>query len=53
VVPVRLRAHVTEIGTLELECVERSGKAWRLEWNLRAAAETPPGADAGGVAAPP
>jgi hypothetical protein len=35
VVPVRLRAHVTEIGTLELECVERGGKAWRLEWNLR------------------
>ena len=36
VVPVRLRAHVTEIGTLELECVERGGRAWRLEWNLRA-----------------
>ncbi len=35
VVPVRLRAHVTEIGTLELECVERGGGAWRLEWNLR------------------
>src|SRR5512133_120829 len=37
VVPVRLRAHVTELGTLELECVDRSGAAWRLEWNLRAA----------------
>jgi hypothetical protein len=36
VVPVRLRAHVTEIGTLEMECVERGGRAWRLEWNLRA-----------------
>jgi hypothetical protein len=36
VVPVRLRAHVTELGTLELECVDRSGAAWRLEWNLRA-----------------
>jgi hypothetical protein len=35
VVPVRLRAHVTELGTLELECVERGGGAWRLEWNLR------------------
>jgi hypothetical protein len=44
VVPVRLRAHVTEIGTLELECVERSGKAWRLEWNLRAAGAPPPDA---------
>jgi hypothetical protein len=36
VVPVRLRAHVTEIGTLELECVERGGGAWKLEWSLRA-----------------
>lgn len=53
VVPVRLRAHVTEIGTLELECVERGGKAWRLEWNLRsprggepAGPPAAPGADA-------
>jgi hypothetical protein len=38
VVPVRLRSHVTEIGTLELECVERSGKAWKLEFNLRGSA---------------
>jgi hypothetical protein len=35
VVPVRLRAHVTEVGTLELECVEKSGKAWKLQFNLR------------------
>jgi hypothetical protein len=50
VVPVRLRAHVTEIGTLELECVDRSARAWRLEWNLRHA---PPGsADDGTGAAP-
>ncbi len=35
VVPVRLRAHVTEIGTLEMACVEQGGGAWRLEWNLR------------------
>jgi hypothetical protein len=35
VVPVRLRAHVTEIGTIELECLERGGRAWRLEWSLR------------------
>jgi hypothetical protein len=41
VVPVRLRAHVTEIGTLELECVERAGRAWKLEWNLRAPAAAP------------
>jgi hypothetical protein len=41
VVPVRLRAHVTEIGTLEMECVERAGSAWRLEWNLRQAPEAP------------
>jgi hypothetical protein len=32
VVPVRMRAHVTEIGTLTLECVEKSGKAWKLEF---------------------
>jgi hypothetical protein len=37
VVPVRLRAHVTEIGTLALECVEKSGRAWKLEFNLRSA----------------
>jgi hypothetical protein len=48
VVPVRLRAHVSELGTLELECVDRKGAAWRLEWNLRAA----PGTDAGATAEP-
>ena len=55
VVPVRLRAHVTEIGTLELECVERGGKAWRLEWNLRAAGgpEPAPPPSAGEAAASP
>jgi hypothetical protein len=35
VVPVRLRAHVTEIGTLELEAVEQGGEAWKVEFNLR------------------
>ena len=34
VVPVRLRAHVTEIGTLELECVGKD-ESWSLEWSLR------------------
>jgi hypothetical protein len=34
-VPVRLRAHVTEIGTLELWCVARDGRRWKLEFNLR------------------
>lgn len=37
VVPVQLRAHVTAIGTLELTCVEKSGRAFGLEFNLRAA----------------
>ncbi len=38
-VPVRLRAHVTELGTLELWCVARDGgRRWRLEFNLRQAA---------------
>ena len=34
---MKLRAHVTEIGTLELECVGEAGRAWKLEWNLRQA----------------
>jgi molecular chaperone DnaK (HSP70) len=35
-VPVRLRAHATEIGTLELFCVARDGaERWKLEFNLR------------------
>ncbi|HET9599424.1 MAG TPA: Hsp70 family protein [Anaeromyxobacteraceae bacterium] len=43
VVPVSLRAHVTEIGTLELEAVDAKGKAWKVEFNLRAE-EQPAGA---------
>ncbi len=35
VVPVSLRAHVTEIGTLELECADAKGRAWKVEFNLR------------------
>jgi molecular chaperone DnaK (HSP70) len=36
VVPVTLRSKVTEIGTLELYCVERSGgRRWKLEYNVR------------------
>jgi len=34
-VPVRLRAHVTEVGTLEVWCVARDERKWRLEFNLR------------------
>ncbi|GEJ58192.1 Hsp70 family protein [Anaeromyxobacter diazotrophicus] len=37
VVPVALRAHVTELGTLELEAADAQGRAWRVEFNLRAA----------------
>ncbi|MGC3996761.1 MAG: Hsp70 family protein [Anaeromyxobacter sp.] len=48
VIPVRLGAHVTEIGTLELECLGQAGRHWKLEWNLRqagtAAAEPGPAA---------
>jgi len=37
-VPVRLTAHATEIGTLELFCVARDGKErWKLEFNVRQA----------------
>jgi hypothetical protein len=33
-VPVTLRAHVTEIGTLELHCVGEAGE-WKLEYSVR------------------
>jgi molecular chaperone DnaK (HSP70) len=37
-VPVRLRAVVTELGTLELWCVARDGKRrWKVEYNVRQA----------------
>src|SRR6185369_16420219 len=37
-VPVRLRAHVTELGTLELWCVGREGgRRWKVEYNVRQA----------------
>ena len=45
VIPVSLRAHVTEIGTLELECADAKGRAWKVEFNLR-------GEGAAGGAAP-
>lgn len=35
-VEVDLRSHLTDIGVLELSCVERSsGKTWKLEFNVR------------------
>jgi hypothetical protein len=52
VVPVHLRSHVTEIGTLELECVEPGGKAWRLEFNLRQGAPGNGGSGAPGPGEP-
>ena len=34
--PVRLEAHVTEVGTLELWCVARDGRGrWKLEYSVR------------------
>ncbi|MBK8508826.1 MAG: Hsp70 family protein [Candidatus Competibacteraceae bacterium] len=36
VVPVRLRAAVTEVGTLRLEAVPRAGEeSWKVEFNVR------------------
>jgi hypothetical protein len=35
VVPVTLRAHVTEIGTLELECADAGGRTWKVEFDVR------------------
>ena len=35
-VPVNLQAAVTEVGTLELRCLEKSGSGcWKLELNVR------------------
>jgi molecular chaperone DnaK (HSP70) len=35
-VPVNLQAAVTEVGTLELRCLEKGGKGrWKLEMNVR------------------
>jgi hypothetical protein len=37
VVPVRLAARVTEVGTLQLEAVARDGQErWKVEFNVRA-----------------
>jgi hypothetical protein len=53
VVPVRLRAAVTDIGTLEMHCVEKSGKAWKLEFNLRTGPEAEEAGEGEGEAASP
>ncbi len=34
-VPVRLETVVTEIGLLQLWCVARDGRRWKLEFNVR------------------
>jgi len=34
-VPVNLRSVVTEVGTLEVHCVARDGRRFKLEWNVR------------------
>ena len=48
-VPVTLRSRVTEVGTLELYCVERQGdRRWKLEYNVR---EAPTGLAPSGAAA--
>ena len=35
VLPVHLRSHVTEVGTLELQLVSQAGPAWKLEFSVR------------------
>jgi hypothetical protein len=36
VIPVRLRAAVTEVGTLRLEAMPRDGSEhWKVEFNVR------------------
>jgi hypothetical protein len=40
IVPVRLQAAVTEVGTLELTAIPRQGKKrWKVEFNVRGAAD--------------
>ncbi len=46
-VPVRLRVHLTEIGTLEVWCVARDGqRRWKLEFGVRHQPDAPAGAAA-------
>ncbi len=33
--PVTLRSTVTEVGTLEVHCVAKDGRRFKLEWNVR------------------
>ena len=35
VLPVSLETRVTEVGTLEVWCVSREGRRWKLEFNIR------------------
>jgi hypothetical protein len=35
VIPVSLQSTVTEIGTLEVHCVARDGRRFKLEWSVR------------------
>jgi hypothetical protein len=35
VLPVHLRSHATEVGTLELHLVSPSDRAWKLEFSVR------------------
>jgi hypothetical protein len=35
VLPVHLRSHVSEVGTLELHLVSPAGRAWKLEFSVR------------------
>ena len=39
-IPVTLQSTVTEIGTLEVHCVARDGRRFKLEWNVRDEAES-------------
>jgi hypothetical protein len=34
-VPVTIESHATEIGTLELFCVAKDGRRWKLEYDVR------------------
>lgn len=40
-IPVRLRAELTPVGTIDLHCIEANGdRSWRLQFDARAAVES-------------
>jgi len=41
VIPVSFETVITETGTLQLWCVARDGRRWKLEFNVRETLDSP------------